>query len=479
MNWNELNLRGDVVGALNKCGYLFPTEIQYKSINTILSGSDFVGGSATGSGKTLCFGLPAIQKIDTNQKGVQVLIVCPTRELAMQVCDEIKKVANIIDKAIKVVPIYGGADFARQVGQLVKGAKIVVGTPGRVLDHLERKSLKLKNCDMLILDEADEMLSMGFRPDIEKIIAKFKAKPQMLLFSATMPNDILMLIDKYLQEPKYAMIKSANKPSENVKQFYTITDNKLEVLEQLVKLVNKNKTLVFCNTKAMTEHLSKFIKSLGLKCDMLNGDMNQQIRKKVLDSFREGKIQFLVCTDVASRGLDIDNLNYVINYDLPKINEWYIHRIGRTGRNQNKGRSYTLLNRIDQLNQLKEFAKDNNFILNEYRPISSAKQDVKSIKNENKKLSTKKAKNKILEQKNKPKAKIVNGKISENLLKNGKKTVKNTQKSDKFSKNTQNFDIFNKKQNTKNKRAKEKKFINSYDYDGMSEEEFNNLFKKK
>lgn len=454
-NWDELNLRKDIISALKQCGYFFPTEIQSKSIKLILQGNDLVGGSATGSGKTLAFGLPAIEKIDFDVKGVEVLIICPTRELAIQVCDEIKKVATIVDKQIKVVPIYGGADFQRQVGQLVKGAKIVVGTPGRVLDHLERKSLKLKNCSMLILDEADEMLSMGFRPDIEKVIAKFKAKPQMLLFSATMPNDILMLIDKYLQEPKYVMIENANKPSENVKQFYLLVDKKIDALIYIVKKIGKERSLIFCNTKAMTENISKHLKALGYKCDMLNGDMNQQIRKKVLDNFRSNHLQFLICTDVASRGLDIDSLPYVINYDLPKINDWYIHRIGRTGRKNNTGVAYTILNRKEQLEQLKEFAKQNKFVLNEIKlnvnEINVKKQksklapDIKTTAKNVEKRKTNIAKN-----------------VRKNTSKNSGKSTFNNNK-EKISKNLKYKD-------------KEKRFIQNYDYDGLSEEEFNSLF---
>ena len=459
MQWSELKLDLKLCNVLLSLDYKVPTEIQTKSIGSILCGKDLVGGSATGSGKTLAFGLPIIQKVDASKKGVEALIVCPTRELALQVNDEIKKVALKYNKDIKVVPIYGGADFQRQAIQLVKGAKIVVGTPGRVLDHIKRKSLKLKNCTTLVLDEADEMLSMGFRPDIESIIAKFKSKPQMLLFSATMPKEIVALVDKYLQEPKFVMIENANKPSNNVKQFYINVgkNSKIDALFKVVEMLKNERALIFCNTKAMTENISSHLNKLKYKCDTLNGDMNQKIRKRVLDAFRAGKLQFLICTDVASRGLDIDNLQYVINYDLPKLNEWYIHRIGRTGRMQNKGTSYTLINKQEHLQQLKLFAKENGFEINEL--VINVEN---SVKNKNNTAETKSNVKKVDKQR------------IENQQNKTKQPLKN-QKNKYFDKKVKKI---NKKDLQKTKRQKEKSFLRTFDFEQMTENDFNSLFEK-
>lgn len=503
--WKELGLRSEVVEALKKCGFEKPTEIQQKSIKSILQGKDLVGGSATGSGKTLAFGLPVIEKLQFEEKGIEALIVCPTRELAIQVCDEIKKVAVAVDKSIKVVPIYGGADFQRQVGQLVKGAKIVVGTPGRILDHLERKSLKLKHCNMLILDEADEMLSMGFRPDIEKILAKFKSKPQILLFSATMPKDILALIDKYLQEPKYVMIETSNKPNENITQYYVNVkkDGKMDALLALAKNIKKEKSLIFCNTKAMTERVSKHLRDYGFKSDMLNGDMSQQVRKKVLDNFKAGELQFLVCTDVASRGIDIDSLPYVINYDMPKMNEWYIHRIGRTGRKDNKGKAITFINKDDQLNNLIKLAKDGGFIVNKMeidtdKIKQEKKVDKNLIKQKNKDKNASISKNdlgRIKEKTNKNKIKkdkinqFENNKFNKNPNKDKKQFDsenkahnKNANKSKTYAKNVEKISVKNKVISNKNRGEKfAKKSKNNSDddfgYEGMSLQDFYEIFK--
>ncbi|MBQ8749561.1 MAG: DEAD/DEAH box helicase [Clostridia bacterium] len=500
--WKELGINEKIQRALIECGYKSPTEIQQKSIKSILLGNDFVGGSATGSGKTLAFALPAIQKINMEEKGIEVLIVCPTRELAIQVCDETKKVANKVDKNLKVVPVYGGADFTRQAGQLIKGAKIVVGTPGRILDHITRKSLKLKNCKMLILDEADEMLSMGFRPDIENIIAKFKSKPQMLLFSATMPKDILMLIDRYLQQPKYAMIESANKPSENVTQYYikASKSGKIDCLTALVKKVKNDKALIFCNTKAMTENISSHLKKLGYESDMLNGDMNQQIRRKVLESFKQGKLQFLVCTDVASRGIDINNLPYVINYDLPKINEWYIHRIGRTGRNDKKGKAYTIVNRDDQIEQLMNLAKELKISINEIQlDLSDANLSSVKVANGNKINNKKQSKlknvndNKINAKnpKNTDKTKGLSLAKDANSKKNKKVKRQEENASKGISVDKKKVEQINKnskpEKRNKNDESKDKKLksrqekkigkYNDFDFEGMTLDDFYELFK--
>lgn len=493
--WEELGLRSEVVSALKKRGFEKPTEIQQKSIKSILQGKDLVGGSATGSGKTLAFGIPTIEKLNIEEKGIEALVVCPTRELAMQVCDEIKSVAIQVDKSIKFVPIYGGADFQRQVGQLVKGAKIVVGTPGRILDHLERKSLKLKHCNMLILDEADEMLSMGFRPDIEKILAKFKEKPQILLFSATMPKEILALIDKYLQEPKYVMIESSNKPNENILQYYVEVkkDGKMDALLSIANEIKKANALIFCNTKAMTERVAKHLRDYGFKSDMLNGDMSQQVRKKVLDNFKAGELQFLVCTDVASRGIDIESLPYVINYDMPKMSEWYIHRIGRTGRKQNKGKAITFINKGEQLDSLLKLAKEGGFAVNKKEIDLSKFASDRKVSKKNKQVDKQGKKDKNgtkVAKENKKSFAFERSKKAQNRLKESgehkeikqsgvrrkedKTTDKNANKSNKFKFGK---GVERKNENKKRNAKKSNYEDDDFGYEGMSLQDFYEIFK--
>lgn len=474
--WSDISIAKNIEKALVDCGFSTPTEIQEKCINYVLNGEDLVGGSATGSGKTLAFGIPALQKLDLTKKGTEVLVLCPTRELAVQVAKSIEQVAKKVSKDISVVPIYGGADFVRQAGILVKKPKIVVGTPGRVLDHLRRKSLKLKTCNMLVLDEADVMLDMGFRQDIEDVISKFNSKPQMLLFSATMPENILKLVKKYLQNPKQVMIEDVNKPVKTVKQFLINVDSnhsKIEMLMGLVAKLGKERALIFCNTISMTDKVAMQLKKMSYKCDVLNGSMTQNVRKKVLDNFKNGKMQYLICTDVASRGLDIDNLTCVINYDMPKEIDWYIHRIGRTGRNGKVGRSFTLINTEEQKRKMQELKSSCGYIINEYDLVlPNDKKNLKSnVKKEKVKLKPKTAnkksskndftKKQIAQTDTKQKDKFYDVKSFDN------KKVKTSKNIIEKSKNDKQNENLNKNRNKSNNRYLDQEEIEMFDLNNL------------
>ncbi|MDD6098422.1 MAG: DEAD/DEAH box helicase, partial [Oscillospiraceae bacterium] len=334
MQFNKLNLSQELINAVECLGYAEMTEIQEKSIPLLLEGHDVIGRSNTGTGKTAAFGIPAVEQISpADSHNVSVLILCPTRELAMQACEEINKFAKF-KKYVKTSAVYGGASMEKQIYALKKGANIVVGTPGRVMDHIRRRTLKLNNLKTVILDEADEMLNMGFREDIETILASVPEDRQTVLFSATMPPEILAITEKYQNDPVQIHIKSAQKTVSLVEQYYfeVAMGRKTDALKLLLLAYSPASSMVFCNTKKMVDELTEQLIQAGFRAAGLHGDMKQSQRTQVMNGFKKGASSVLVATDVAARGIDVSGIDAVFNYDIPQDNEYYIHRIGRTGR---------------------------------------------------------------------------------------------------------------------------------------------------
>ena len=356
ITFRDFPLSEAIQRAVAEVGYTEPTPIQAQSIPLILEGKDVIGRSHTGTGKTAAFGLPAIEMIDPDLEGVQVLALCPTRELAMQAAAEVEKFARY-KKGVKVVAIYGGASMEKQIFQLKKGANFVIGTPGRIMDHLRRRTLRLGSLRMVILDEADEMLNMGFREDIETILAQAPEERQTVLFSATMPQPILDITREYQKDPVMVAIGSErSRTAENIEQFYfdCPMGRKMDVLNLLLAKYDPKLSVVFCNTKKMVDELSEYLTNAGYQAVGIHGDMRQSARTQVMASFKSHRTRILIATDVAARGIDVENVDAVFNFDIPQDIEFYVHRIGRTARAGKEGKAYTLISGRRQFYQLRD-----------------------------------------------------------------------------------------------------------------------------
>jgi ATP-dependent RNA helicase DeaD len=340
----ELGVSPEILKAVEKLGYEEASPIQTAVIPAVLKGRDVVGQSATGSGKTAAFAIPAIELAKAAVRKVQVLILCPTRELAVQVAEETGKLL-LFKRGLHVVPIYGGQSYDRQFRALAAGVQIVIGTPGRVMDHMERGTLKLDGLKLVVLDEADRMLDMGFRDDIEKILSAVPAERQLLFFSATMPRVIQDLIGRYARDPAWIRIEAHAQNAPQVDQVYYEVDrrSKLEVLTRIIDINDFRYGLIFCSTKVMVDELDELLHARGYATDRLHGDLSQMQRNRVMEKFRRRAFEFLVATDVAARGLDVDDLEVVFNFDLPNDAEDYTHRIGRTARAGKSGRAVTFV----------------------------------------------------------------------------------------------------------------------------------------
>jgi len=340
----ELGLSPEILKAVDKMGFEEASPIQTAVIPHGMAGKDVVGQSATGSGKTAAFAIPAIEKVDVRLRKVQVLVLCPTRELAVQVSEEFGKLA-FFKKGLMEVPIYGGQSYERQFRALDAGAQVVIGTPGRVMDHMARGSLKLDALKVVILDEADRMLDMGFRDDIEHILKSVPEQRQCLFFSATMPRAIQDLIKHYTRDPVWVRIEAHAQNAPQVEQIYFEVDrrSKIELLTRLIDLHDFRFGIIFCSTKIMVDELDEHLHARGYSVDRLHGDITQATRTRVMDKFRRRGFEFLIATDVAARGLDVDDLEVVFNFDLPNDAEDYTHRIGRTGRAGKKGMAFTFV----------------------------------------------------------------------------------------------------------------------------------------
>ncbi|MEK7233744.1 MAG: DEAD/DEAH box helicase [Elusimicrobiota bacterium] len=344
-SFEDLKLSAPLARAIAEMGYNAPTEIQQQALPILLGApTDFIGQAATGTGKTAAFAIPLLEQIDTGKKHVQGLILCPTRELAVQVSGQITLFGK--HKGVKAVPIYGGTSYAAQLDGLKHGCAIVVGTPGRIIDLIDRGALKLANVKTVVLDEADEMISMGFKEDLEKIL---KATPRetgrIWLFSATMSPDVRRVADTYLRKPKQARINRGEMLSTTVEQIYYLAreSDKSELLVKIIESADDFYGLVFCQTKALVMDVVSAMIERGYKADSLHGDKTQHDRDRTMSAFREKKVDLLVCTDVASRGLDVKDLTHVINYSIPREMDVYVHRIGRTARSGKTGLAISLV----------------------------------------------------------------------------------------------------------------------------------------
>ena len=347
-DFSQLNLKPELMQAISDQGYTEPTPIQEEIIPLMLANHDVIGQAQTGTGKTAAFALPMLQNLEPGQGHVQGLILAPTRELAMQVSNALYTYGKHTNA--RVLAVYGGTPYGRQISRLSKGVDIVVGTPGRLLDLIKRKSLDLSKVRMVVLDEADEMLSMGFVEDIESILDETASDRQTALFSATMPGPIRKLADKYLRDPKLVMIKQKHLTVSTIDQRYYIVNekDKMSALTRLFEMEELTTALVFAKTRVGTGELANELSNRGFQAEALNGDLSQEARERVLNRFRNGQIQVLVATDVAARGLDIDDISHVFNYDLPQDPEVYVHRVGRTGRAGKTGVAISLFTPREQ-----------------------------------------------------------------------------------------------------------------------------------
>ena len=344
VKFDEININPNILRAVEEMGFEEMSPIQAKAIPVILEGKDIVGQAQTGTGKTAAFGIPLLQKIDPQEKTVQALVLCPTRELAIQVAEEIRNLAMFMH-GIKILPVYGGQEISKQIRSLKSGVQVIIGTPGRVMDHMRRKTVKFGNIRMVVLDEADEMLNMGFREDIETILKEVPEARQTILFSATMPGPILEIARTYQKSTEIIKVVKKELTVPKIEQYYyeVSPKNKEEVLARLLDMYNPKLSLVFCNTKNQVDELTASLQGRGYFAEGLHGDMKQQQRDRVMNSFRNGRTEILVATDVAARGIDVDDVEAVFNYDVPQDDEYYVHRIGRTGRAGREGRAFTLV----------------------------------------------------------------------------------------------------------------------------------------
>ena len=339
LKFTELSLSSETLKAVTEMGFEEATPIQSLSIPVIMQGKDVIGQAQTGTGKTAAFGIPILEMLDQKDKKTQAVVLCPTRELAIQVAEEMRSLAKY-KKHFTILPVYGGQPIERQIHALMRGVQIVIGTPGRVIDHLNRRTLRLEGVRMVVLDEADEMLDMGFREDIEFILQTVPKERQTVFFSATMPKAFMALTSAFQKNPQHIKITHNKLAAPDIEQFYfEVKENlKLEILTRVVDIHDFQLALIFCNTKRKVDEVVEHLQARGYAADGIHGDMNQVQRDRVMDKFRKGTVELLVATDVAARGIDVQDIEAVFNYDVPQDEEYYIHRIGRTGRAGKSGR---------------------------------------------------------------------------------------------------------------------------------------------
>ena len=358
--FSNLGLKPEVLQAAEEQGFSKPTDIQKKSIPVAMEGKDVIGLSYTGSGKTFAYVAPLLSKIEEDRH-VQALVMCPTRELAEQILLEVRKFAKNLPY-IRAIAVFGGVDMQRQIYNLKRGANIVIGTPGRIKDHISRRTLKLDFVSYVVLDEADEMLNMGFRPDMEHILGLVPEQHQTLMFSATMSPDILAITKKFMNKPTKISVGIENATISTIKQTYYIVpkEKKKRSLSALLMELPRGRTIIFCNTKVMVDGVQQYLRKIGFEALALHGDMPQSMRRNTLREFKQSDGGLIVTTDVAARGIDVQDILHVINFDLPQNKEYYVHRVGRTGRAGKSGFAWTLLNTKDQIKDLKEIEKKTN-----------------------------------------------------------------------------------------------------------------------
>jgi ATP-dependent RNA helicase DeaD len=361
LSFHELSLSNELLQAVDEMGFVEASPIQSQAIPVLMEGHDVIGQAQTGTGKTAAFGIPLLEMLDTRVKATTALVMCPTRELAVQVAQEIKKLAKY-KKGVVVLPVYGGEQIQKQINALKRPVHVIVGTPGRIMDHLDRGTIKLSQVKMVVLDEADEMLNMGFREDMETILKYAPAERQTVLFSATMPKPILELTKKFQNHPKLIKVTRQELTVSSIEQIYydVSPSQKTDVIAQLIELHNLKLMLVFCNTKRKTDEVTEQFQQLGFKAEAIHGDLRQNQRNNVLARFRGGQVNILVATDVAARGIDVENVDAVFNFDIPLDAENYVHRIGRTGRAGKSGRAFSFVtgrNDMSKIREIEDFTK--------------------------------------------------------------------------------------------------------------------------
>ena len=358
LTFADLGLSAEVLQALEQKGYGYPTKIQAEAIPPFMEWKDVIAKAPTGTGKTFAFGIPMIEHIDADSEDLQGLILAPTRELAIQIGDELRGLLTF-SKKIRVAVVYGGAKIESQIKQLEKHPQIVVATPGRLMDHYKRKTLRLDRVQTVVLDEADRMLDMGFFDDVTHIIEKIKNRRNLGLFSATISQEVMTVSWMYQRDEVEITVQPDAENRPDITQ-YSITCPPLEKIDTAMKLLRTmgfERTIIFCNTKVMCQRLSDDFRRAGIDADCIHGDIPQQKREKTMRTFKDGKLPILIATDVASRGIDVDDVDCVLNYDIPEENEYYIHRIGRTGRAKRKGVAISIIGTLPEQARLDEIAK--------------------------------------------------------------------------------------------------------------------------
>ena len=354
----DLGLSEPMLKALEKKGYGYPTTIQAEAIPHFMQWRDVIAKAPTGTGKTFAFGIPMIEHVDAASEDVQGLILAPTRELAIQICDELRGLLAYY-QGIRVAVLYGGAGIGGQIQQLQKKPQIVVATPGRLMDHYNRKTIRLDKIQTVVLDEADRMLDMGFFKDVTKIIEKVKNRKNLGLFSATISQEVMTVSWMYQRDEVEITVQPKQQDKPDIDQ-YSIAVTPLEKAETTLRLIRTQgyeRVIIFCNTKHMCQRLCDDFQRSGLDCGCIHGDIKQSLREKTMQRYRDGKLAVLIATDVASRGIDVDDVECVINYDVPEENEYYVHRIGRTGRARRKGSAYSIIGNFPEKAKLDEIAK--------------------------------------------------------------------------------------------------------------------------
>ena len=358
--FEELQLDDRIIRAITEMGFEEASPIQAQAIPVVLEGRDMIGQAQTGTGKTAAFGLPLLQKVDPKVKKLQAIVLLPTRELAIQVAEELRRFAKFMH-GIKVLPVYGGQDIVRQIRALKDGTQIVVGTPGRVMDHMRRKTVKMDHVHTVVLDEADEMLNMGFLEDMETILSQLPEERQTLMFSATMPQAIADIAKKFQKDPVTVRVIKKELTVPKVTQYYyeVKPKNKVEVMCRLLDMYSPKLSIVFCNTKRQVDELVQALQGRGYFAEGLHGDLKQVQRDRVMESFRNGRTDILIATDVAARGIDVGNVEAVFNYDIPQDDEYYVHRIGRTGRAGREGRAFSFVSgkEVYKLKEIQRYCK--------------------------------------------------------------------------------------------------------------------------
>ena len=358
----DLGLSDAMLKALEKKGYGYPTTIQAESIPHFMQWRDVIAKAPTGTGKTFAFGIPMIEHIDPENDGVQGLILAPTRELAIQIGDELRGLLTYY-QGIRVAVLYGGAGIGSQIKQLERKPQIVVATPGRLMDHYNRKTIRMDKIQTVVLDEADRMLDMGFFKDVTRIIEKVKNRKNLGLFSATISQEVMTVSWMYQRDEVEITVEPKQEDRPDIDQ-YSLTVTPLEKAETTLRLIRTQgyeRVIIFCNTKHMCQRLCDDFTRAGLDCDCIHGDVRQSLREKTMQRYRDGKLQVLIATDVASRGIDVDDVDCVINFDVPEENEYYVHRIGRTGRAKRKGVAWSIIGNFPEKAKLDEIAKFSNY----------------------------------------------------------------------------------------------------------------------